>query len=139
MKPRLHLIALILFFICLGYDLVVWGALPQFPGVGASITASAQREAPLALAYITLGGLVDAAVPSLQTFGAQRLTAALGDGFARISEDPEVAMDLIFNTTWNAAHRWLKTMYWAAPFLFVLSLLLWWRRPRQVSTLAHRR
>ena len=139
MKRRLHLIAMTLFFICLAYDIVVWGALPQLPGVGVSITASAQREAPLALAYITLGRVVDAAAPSLQAFGAKRLTAALGDGFVRIGEDPEVAMDLIFSTTWNAAHRWLKTMYWAAPLFFVLSLLLWWRRPRQVSALGRRR
>lgn len=139
MKRYLHHVALVLFFACLLYDMVVWGALPRLPDVGASITASAQREAPLALSYITLGRGLDAAVPSLQAFGAERLSDALGEGFARIRQDPEVAMDLIFNTTWNATHRWLKTMYWAVPFFLLLALLLWWRRPRQVTALRGRR
>jgi hypothetical protein len=41
-------------------------------------------------------------------------------------------MDLIFDTTWNAAHRWIKAMYWAAPILLVVFLILWSRRPRPI-------
>jgi hypothetical protein len=47
-------------------------------------------------------------------------------------------MDLLFTQTWNAQHRWLKTMYWAPLVLLVLTALLWWRRPRQVRTLGRR-
>ena len=139
MKRRLHLIALSLFVLSLFYDLVVWGALPQLPEVGASIVSSARREAPLATTYITLGRGLDAAVPSLQAFGTQRLDDAFGAGFERIRGDATVAMDLIFHTTWNTQHRWLKTMYWAAPVLLLLTLVSWVRRPQPVRTFGKRR
>jgi hypothetical protein len=139
MKYRLYLIALALFLVSLLYNLVVWGAMPRLPEVGASIVDSARREAPLATTYIAIGGPLDSALSSAQSFGAQRLTDALGEGFARIHEDPSVAMDLIFNTTWNSAHRWLKTTYWAAPLFLLLTIVLWVLRPRQVRTLGPRR
>ncbi|MEP7044358.1 MAG: hypothetical protein ABI843_14940 [Dokdonella sp.] len=135
MKRRLYLFALLLFIVCLLYDLVVWGALPALPEVGAAIADSAHREAPLAATYIALGSRIDAAVPALQAFGAARLTDAFGEGFTRISEDSTVAMDLIFNTTWNSQHRWLKTMYWAAPVLLLLTILLWTRRPKPIRAM----
>lgn len=139
MKSRLYLIALALFIVSLLYNFVVWGAMPRLPGVGPAIVDSARREAPLATTYIAIGDRIDGAFSSAQSFGAQRLDDALGDGFARIAEDPGVAMDLIFNTTWNGAHRWLKTAYWAAPFFLLLTIVLWVLRPRQVRTLVRRR
>ncbi|GAA0722896.1 hypothetical protein [Dokdonella soli] len=139
MKRRLHLIALVLFVLSLLYDIVVWGALPALPEVGASIADSARREAPLATTYIALGSGLDGAVPLLQSFGEKRLSDAFGESFARIRGDSTVAMDLIFNTTWNLQHRWLKTMYWAAPFFLVLAVILWTRRPKQVRVFGRRR
>lgn len=139
MKHRLYLIALALFTVCLLYNIVVWGALPLLPEVGASIAGSASREAPLASTYIALGRNLDAAIPTLQAFGERRLTAALGEGFTRIRGDATVAMDLIFNTTWNARHRWLKTMYWAPLWLLLLAAVLWVRRSKPVRTFAKRR
>ena len=139
MKRRLYLPALLLFVATLLYDIVVWGALPALPEVGASITASAAREAPLASTYIFLGRRVDQSVPALQAFGARRLTDAFGDGFERIRADSTVAMDLIFNTTWNRQHRWLKTTYWAAPVFLLLALVFWSLRPRQVRVFGRRR
>jgi hypothetical protein len=138
MKRRLYLVALILFVASLLYDLVVWGALPLLPEVGTSIVDSANREAPLAATYVALGRHIDAAVPALQAFGEQRLIDAVGEGFERIRGDSTVAIDLIFNTTWNVQHRWLKTVYWAAPFLLLLTVVLWTRRPKQVRTLGRR-
>lgn len=134
MKRHLHLIALGLFVLCLLYNVVVWGALPQLPEVGLAIVDSAHREAPLATAYIELGRGIDGAVAALQAFGERRLSAGLGDGFARIHDDPTVAMDLILNTTWNFQHRWIKTAYWGAPLLLLLTIVLWLRRPRQVRS-----
>ena len=139
MKRHLHVIALVVFVLSLLYDLVVWGALPRVPEVGEDIVASANREAPLAATYILLGNPIDAALAPLQTFGEARLTAALSEGFPRIKADSTVAIDLIFNTTWNAAHRWLKTVYWMPPLCLVLTAILWWRRPRKVTTFRRRR
>lgn len=138
MKHRLYLIALFLFLATLVYDLVVWGAVPLLPEVGAAIVESAHREAPLASTYIAIGRVLDGAVPALQTFGADRFTAALGENAARIAEDASIAMDLIFNTTSNNQHRWLKTLFWAAPFFLVLTIVLWVRRPRQVRIVGRR-
>lgn len=138
MKRRLHLIALILFVVCFLYDLVVWGSLPLLPDVGVAIVQSADREAPLAATYIGLGGFLDAAIPALQDYGERTMRAAIGEGFERIRGDSTVAIDLIFNTTWNVQHRWLKTMYWAAPFFFLLTAVLWTRRPKQVRALGRR-
>lgn len=138
MKRRLYMIALALFVVSLLYDLVVWGSLPLLPEVGASIVDSAGREAPIATTFIALGSHLDAAMPALQAFGQQRLTAAIGEGFERIRGDSTVAMDLIFNTTWNAQHRWLKTMYWAPLFFLLLTLVFWVRRPKRVRTLGRR-
>ncbi|MEO5624685.1 MAG: hypothetical protein ABIQ70_01595 [Dokdonella sp.] len=138
MKRRLYVIALALFFASLVYDFVVWGSLPLLPEVGTSIVDSAGREAPVATTYIVIGSHIDAAVPALQAFGQRHLTAAIGEGFERIRGDSTVAMDLIFNTTWNAQHRWLKTMYWAPLFFLLLTLVFWARRPKQVRTLGRR-
>lgn len=139
MKYRLYLIALALFVVSLLYNFVVWGAMPRLPGVGPSIVDSARREAPLATTYIAIGDRIDGAFVPAQSFGAQRLNDALSEGFPRILEDHTVAMDLIFNTTWNSAHRWLKTAYWATPFFLLLTIVLWMLRPRQVRTLVRRR
>jgi hypothetical protein len=135
MKRNLHVIALVLFLLSLLYNLLVWGAAPLLPDVGGAIASSARREAPLAATYITLGGPIDGAVPALQAFGERRLVAALSEGFERIDADSTVAMDLIFNNTWNAQHRWLKTMFWLSPLLLVLTVILWLRRPRKVHAL----
>ncbi|MEO6688420.1 MAG: hypothetical protein ABIS07_12900 [Dokdonella sp.] len=138
MKRRLYVIALVLFVASLLYDLIVWGALPLLPDVGTSIVESAGREAPIAATYVALGRHIDAAIPALQAFGQHSLTAAIGEGFERIRGDSTVAIDLIFNTTWNAQHRWLKTMYWAPLFFLLLTLIFWARRPKQVRTLGRR-
>jgi hypothetical protein len=138
MKQRLYVIALVLLVASLLYDFVVWGSIPLLPDVGTSIVESARREAPIAATYIALGSHIDAAVPALQAFGQQSLTAAIGEGFERIRGDSTVAIDLIFNTTWNAQHRWLKTMYWAPLFFLLLTLVFWARRPKQVRTLGRR-
>ncbi|MGN6521017.1 MAG: hypothetical protein ACTHK2_16525 [Dokdonella sp.] len=139
MKRHLHVIVLALFVLFLFYDIVVWGSLPLIPEVGSDIVDSANREAPIAATYVLLGSPLDAAVPALQAFGQDRVTAALSEGFPRIRDDATVAMDLIFNTTWNVEHRWLKTVYWFPPLLLVATVIVWIRRPRKVSTLGRRR
>ncbi len=138
MRRRLHLVAVILFLVVLLFNLVVWGAVPGLPEVGESIARSARSEAPLATTFITLGSILDGAVPAFERFGAGLLTDALGDGFARIVENPNIAMDLVFSTRLNATHGWLKLMYWATPVLLVLSLLLWVRKPKKVSLIGRR-
>jgi hypothetical protein len=132
MKSQLHVIAIVLFAICFLYDIVVWGGVPTLPDVGAFIADSAHREAPLATTYIAIGTPLDAAMPSLGDYANLRLTEGLSEGFDRIKEDPTVAMDLIFGTTWNPTHRMIKAMYWGAPIMLLVSTILWVRRPKPV-------
>ena len=138
MKNRLHVVAFVLFVCCFVDDIVVWGGVRALPDVGTGIVDSARREAPLATVYIAVGTVVDSAIPPLQRYGAARLTAGLSEGFDRIRSDPTVAMDLIFHSSWNVTQTWIKTMYWAAPILLVVSIVLWIRRPKQIRTIRRR-
>lgn len=138
MKRRLHLIALGLFLIVLMADLVMWGAVPTLPDVGIAIERSARNEALLASTYIAIGSQLDAMLPALGDAGAAMMTSAISPAFERIGEDPSVAMDLILSSTYNRAHFWLKFSYWGAPVFLVLALLLWARKPKQVSLIRGR-
>ena len=139
MKRHLHTIATLLFALCLLFDLVVWGAAPGLPEIGPAIHTSANREAPVVAGYIWLGAYLDAALPVLERSGEAVLQRALQPSVERIHENPAAAMDVIFNSTNNRAHWWLKFLFNAAPVLLVLSLLLWWRRPRKISLIGGRR
>jgi hypothetical protein len=132
MKSQLHVIALVLFAICFLYDIVVWGGVPALARVGPAIVDSAHREAPLATTYIAIGTPLDEAMPALGDYADARLTEAFAEGFDRVREDPTAAMDLIFSTTWNSTHRWIKAMYWGAPVMLLFTTILWFRRPKPV-------
>jgi hypothetical protein len=138
-KRNLHWWIILLFLFVLGYDLVVWGAAARLPEVGVRLLNSAQREAPLAYAYMRIGSVLDAAAPILDDWGTQHAQMAFSEGFARIKDDPTVAMDLVFSQTWNAQHAILKLCHWAAPVLAVLALVFWMRRPKKVHLMSSRR
>jgi hypothetical protein len=139
MRARLHWYAIGLFLIVLAYDCIVWGAASRLPDVGPHLLASAQGEAPLVYSYMRVGSVMDQAVPALDSWGQRHASAALSEGFARINDNPRVAMDLVFSRTWNSQHATLKTMHWAAPVLAVISLVLWLRRPKKVALIGRRR
>lgn len=138
MRRHLHTIALVLLIGVLFLDLVFWGAVPDLPEVGPKITQSAHSEAILASTYIYAGGFVDAAVSSLASFGASVMTDALGPGFAQIIEQPILAMDTVLSPTFNRTHRWVKTLYWAPPILFVIYIVLWLVRPKNLKLIKTR-
>lgn len=138
MKRHLHTIALILLILALLLDFVLWGAVPGLPEVGVLIERSAHSEAVLASTYIFLGGFLDTAVASLGHFGASVMTDALGEAFPRIIEDPNLAMDMILSSTFNSTHRWVRIFYWAPPILFVVYVVLWLFRPKEVKLIRSR-
>jgi hypothetical protein len=138
MRRYLPMIALALLVLSLLLDLVFWGAVPDLPDVGPQIAHSAHAEAILASTYIALGGYLDSAVASLHAMGTSVMTSALSDSFARIIEDPNVAMDLILSSTFNSTHRWVKLLYWAPPILFVVFIVLWVLRPKTVKLIPSR-
>jgi hypothetical protein len=132
-RKHLHWFALLLFVWAFGYDLVIWGAARNLPDIGDKLHMSAQRNALLATMYMAAGRKLDNAVPALEDWGEHHVQNALADGIPRIKDDPNVAMDLIFSQTWNSSHFTLKLMYWAAPILGLIALVLWARRPKKIS------
>ena len=139
MRRHLHAWIGLLFALVLAYDFVVWGGAARLPEVGAQLQASAKREGPLAYFYMSVGSVIDGAEPALDDWGQQHAEAALAEGFARIKDDPAVAMDLVFSQTWNVHHATLKFFHWAAPVLAVLGLVFWIRRPKKVRLMGSRR
>lgn len=138
MKKHWHWWVTLLFVWAIAYDLIVWGAAGRLPDIGQKLQVSAQRQALLAHIYMSAGGALDTAVPVLDDWGTQRADTALSNGFERIKQDPEVAMDLIFSNTWNDTHATLKLMYWAAPALGLIALVLWSRRPKKIGLMGRR-
>lgn len=138
MLKRLHLIFFVLFVVAFGFNLIVWGAVPELADVGPDIERSAGKEAMLASGYIALGRHLDSAVPALGDYGGKVMTASVGEAFPRIRQDPNLAMDLILSSRYNRTHGWLKFCYWAAPTLLVLTIVLWVRRPKKVRLIGAR-
>ena len=138
MMKHLHWILLLLFAWALAYDLTVWGAIGHLPDVGSKLHLSAQRNALLASMYMAGGDALDTAVPFLDDWGTQRAQTALADGIPRMTDDPNVAMDLIFSQNWNSTHAFIKFMYWAAPAFGLAFLIAWTRRPKKVRLMGRR-
>jgi hypothetical protein len=139
MLRKLPIIGFVLFAVVFLFDLVVYGGLALLPDIGPIVQRSALREAPLALSYMSLGSWLDEKVPALGAWGSNYAQEALQEGFERIRHDPSVAMDLIFSNNWNSKHSWIKFCHWAAPALFIVSLILWARRPKTVRMMGGRR
>lgn len=139
MLRNLHWIGLVLLLLALCFDFAVWGGAARLPDVGPLLLRSAQREAPVVRFYMLVGEPLDAALAPFDRFGQEHATTAFSDGFARIRDEPAVAMDLIFSSTWNSTHASIKTVFWATPVLAVLWLVFWLRRPKKVSLMGRRR
>ena len=138
MRKHLHYIALALLLVAFLWDLILWGAVPDLPQVGSLIERSAANEGRLASIYLTLGHPLDSAIPLLGRLGASMVTSGLGEGFARIIETPNLAMDVILNASFNRTHAWIKMLYWAPPILLVSFLILWAIRPKTVNLVRRR-
>ena len=138
MKKYLHWWVTLLFLIAFAYNAIVWGAAARIPDFGEKLQKSAHREALFASIYMVVGMPLVAAVPFLDDWGADTFQIAISEGFPRIHDDPSVAMDLIFTQTWNAKHRTLKLVYWAAPIFALIALILWVRRPKKINLMGRR-
>lgn len=138
MRKYLHTIALILLVLALFVDLVIWGAVPDLPEIGAHMVRSANTEAVLASAYIALGGPLDAAVDALHSIGTSVMTSATEPLLVQIVEQPNLAMDLTLSGQGNRALGWIQTLYWAPLVLLVAFLILWATRPKTVSLIRKR-
>lgn len=138
MRKHLHKIAFVLFLLAFMVDLVIWGAVPDLPGIGGHLVRSAHAEAMLASTYMVVGTPLDAAVGVFHGMGTSLMTSAMEPLQAQIVAEPTLAMDLTLSGQANAALDWIRTFYWAAPILLLVFLILWATKPKVVSLIRKR-
>ncbi|UXI67465.1 hypothetical protein [Tahibacter amnicola] len=139
MGKKLHIIAILLFVFAFLWQIIFWGGAATLPTVGPILVQSASREAPLVTSYMFVGERLGDQVPFLRDMGQQWAESAFSPGFERMKQDPDVAMALIFQDTWNATHRLTRSGVYLTLVLGIVALVLWLRRPRQVRMLGGRR
>lgn len=113
-------------------DLAFWSGVQGGP-VGAQVLRSAQKEAPLALAYTHAGEALSGAL-GLREWTAGFAERRAGQAYDEVEAVPEAAMDVIMrgmSWTMRAAHS-------GAPLVLLAWGLWYWRRPRQLRTLGRR-
>ena len=133
MKRHMHWWLTVLFVLALVYDLAIWGAAARLPDVGPKLQVSAHRSALFATLYMNAGDALLAAVPVLGDWATQYVSAAWSPWFERIRQDPYVAMDLILSESATARQSTIRILYYAAPVLGLVALVLWSRRPKKIS------
>ncbi|MEZ5460650.1 hypothetical protein [Dokdonella sp.] len=138
MRKHLHKIAFVLFLLALFGDLVIWGAVPDLPEIGAHMVKSAHAEAILASTYIALGTPLDGLFGSLHGIGTSLMTDATEPFVEHILSEPNLAMDLTLSGSANSALGWIRTFYWAPPILLVVFLALFATKPKVVSLIRKR-
>jgi hypothetical protein len=113
-------------------DLALWAGVHNGP-VGTLAMRSAQKEAPLALAYTHAGDALFGAL-GLQDWAVAFAGRRVGHAYPEVEAVPEAAMDILLRSlSWpmHAAHAGL-------PVLLLAWALWYWRRPRQLQTIRKR-
>lgn len=136
MRARAHVVLLVLMLSTLFANLLLYGGLAQLPE-GKAFLASARRESPLALMYMSAGEPLVAAT-GLSGVGQDMARAAYGETFAAVEESPGAASDLIETGDFGQGHALARAIYWATPLLLVAWLIAYLLRPRAVHLVRRR-
>lgn len=129
MKVRAWAIGGVLALLCLVFSMLsVGGAAQVQPAVGAQ----ARAESPLAQTYIVLDRHASALVPAIGRLSRSLADACFGDTWAAIEADPEIGLHLLLTTSRGSLATLARTCYWATPVLLLLSLILYFLRPKPV-------
>lgn len=133
MGRRLHLIAAIVFVLMLGYDLHLWGGLARHPQLGTALQKASRNDISLGSLYLQAGApLLDMA--GMGSSAAQSATDTFGPLLASIANNPAAAMDNLQREMPFGP----KFSYYGAPLMLLATLVLWWRRPREVHMIGRR-
>lgn len=109
-----------------------WAGVHNSP-VGPQALRSAQKEAPLALAYTHAGDAVFG-VLGLREATARFAERRVGVVYREIEAVPEAAMDILF----RHMSPGLRAAHSGAPLVLLAWGLWFWRRPRQLRSLSRR-
>lgn len=128
----LHWIVIALFVLTLAVNLVAWGGLAEHPELGSGVVRSAQREGPLATAYI-FGGMALSNL-GMREFNRDFADRRFGDLYPRLKGNTEAAMDIIDNERSTA----MALAHYGTPVLLLLAIVLSWLRPEPIHMVGGR-
>lgn len=134
MKLRLEYFAAPVFLLSLAYCSWGWGGASLIKDIGPTVSAAAQREAPIVAAYIWIGAR------SIRLLGSEGSATALaeerfGPARERLLSEPLLAMENMFSEEFSTGLSWLVRVHWIAPISLLVFLFALWRRPQQVKTI----
>lgn len=113
-------------------DLAFWDGVRNGPA-GPHTLRSAQKEAPLALAYMHAGGALFGSL-GLSGWTESFAERRVGQAYAEVAATPEAASDILMDSL-----SWVMRASHLAPPLLLLAWGLWYLlRPRQVRTIRRR-
>ena len=134
MKRYLHVVAAVIFVLLLCDQWLVWGGLGRAPQVGPVVLEAADREVGLASVHVLVGqwlvhsvGLDESAIEA----GTGRVAAVI----PHILANPDAALE----TATAQMPLSVRFGYYGVPIMLLVTVLLWWRRPRTVHLVKVRR
>jgi len=131
LKRYLHWFVLGAFLLTLLFDAVVWAGAARLPKIGEQLRISARREAPLTIAYMSVGGLL-MTVPILRDYGVNYALEAFEPLTDPIRDKPLLAMEIAHGEWRNHKHRTLQWLHSGAPILLIAWVLTYSLRSRKV-------
>lgn len=131
MRSKLHWIALFALLASIFVNAMVFGALVQTPVVGQGVRIAAHFASPLAFLYVNLGKFVTM-IPGVLEAGSALVATAWAPLFERISQTPQIALDILLEPGGNSTQAVLRANYWATPVLACAWAICWYLRPKTV-------
>jgi hypothetical protein len=118
-----------LWLLMLMHASIFWGGVALTRDVGGIVEQSAQRENRLAYYYIWFGKQIDR--QTMPMFAPAYADTHAGAAYPDILKQPGGAADRVV----RAMGLVLQASHYGMPVMFVLALLMWWRRPKVIASL----
>ncbi len=114
---------------CLVFAMLSFGGAAQ---VQPPVAKQARDESPLAQTYIVLDRHASS-LPTVEHMSRGLADACFSAAYAEIAANPEVGLHLLFTQSRGPLAGLAKACYWGAPILLLISLVLYFTRPRTIS------
>ena len=134
MKRYLHVVAAVIFLLLLCDQWLAWGGLGRAPQVGPVVMEAADRDVGLASVHVLVGQWL-AHGAGLDETAIDTATRRFADVIPDILTNPDAALETAtIRMPWS-----VRLGYYGAPIMLLVTLPLWWRRPRSVHLVKVRR
>jgi hypothetical protein len=118
----------------LAYNAFTYSALGDTPVVGPAFRQAIRNDAPIVASYVAIGDMLRALGP-LRTWGEATAAEAAAPLAEKVRAYPPGASAAFFGAPMSSAQSRMQRAQQTAPFLLLLAVVLWWRRPRAVHML----